>query len=112
MTKLPVVAMMCTLMVVGCSDSSSSTGKKATAADANPANYVRGALDAGMNAKATVGAIGLERAIQLYRIKEGKNPSTLQDLVKKGHLPSIPPAPAGRAYQYNAKTGKVKVVSK
>ena len=104
------IVMMCVLLVVGCGDHSSSPGKEKAGGSATPANYVRGALDAGQHAKGTVGAIGLDRAVQLYTIKEGKRPKTLQDLVKKGHLSKMPPAPAGKQYKYNARTGKVSIV--
>ena len=95
-----------------CSGCGEKNPKQNKAGSANPADYVRGTLSAGENAKATVGAATIQRAIQMYKVQEGKNPSSLKQLVSKGLLPEIPSAPVGKKFSYNAKTGKVKVVAK
>ncbi len=103
------------LIVVGmsaCSGEPKSEKKGSTLKDANPANYVRGVVDAGQNAKGTLGKIAIDKAIQLHRAETGKNPTSLQQLVKKGKLASVPSAPNGKKWKYNAKNGTVKLVNK
>ncbi len=49
----------------------------------------------------------LELAIQQYQGKQGRYPSTLQELVVGGYVPRIPEEPFGGSYELNPKTGKV-----
>ena len=111
-SRLGSVLMISCIAVMGCNENKADAGKKKTSKSANPANYVRGALESGDKAKGKLGIVTLERGIKTFQIQEGKNPASLQQLVKKGFVSSVPPAPVGKKYSYNAKTGKVKIVAK
>lgn len=50
----------------------------------------------------------LEQAIKKYHERTEKFPETLDDLVKSGILPSIPPEPFGGRYEYSRADGSVK----
>ncbi len=41
-------------------------------------------------------------AVQSYTIQFNSNPASLEELVSKGFLKSIPPAPAGKKWVYDA----------
>src|SRR5678815_4524971 len=74
-----------------------SSGNPLTA----PVDYLGAAAKAKKLADKTVSAVGINQAIQLYQAQEGQLPKTLNDLVAKQYLPSIPPPPAGMKYDYN-----------
>lgn len=50
----------------------------------------------------------LEKAIRSHHDRMGKFPETLDDLVKSGILPGIPPEPFGGRYEYSPADGTVK----
>jgi hypothetical protein len=50
----------------------------------------------------------LEKAIKSHHERMGKFPETLDDLVKSGILPGIPPEPFGGHYEYSPADGSVK----
>ncbi len=49
----------------------------------------------------------LETAVQQYRGKQGRYPSTVQELVSGGYLSQLPQEPFGGSYELDEKTGKV-----
>ena len=49
----------------------------------------------------------IERAIQAYRLQQGGNPSTLDDLVRSRVIQDIPQSPDGKSYSYDPITGQV-----
>jgi hypothetical protein len=101
------------LLFAGCGNKDSSapatnasSGNPITA----PVDYLGAAAKAKNMADKTVSTLGINQAIQLYQAQEGELPKTLNDLVAKQYVPSIPPPPAGMKYDYNPQTGAVKVV--
>lgn len=54
--------------------------------------------------------ITVDRAIQSFMADRGKNPESLDELIKEGFLPRLPDLPTGKKYSYNAQTGEVKIV--
>lgn len=101
------------LLFAGCEQKGSTTdttnassGNPVTA----PVDYLGAAAKAKKMADKTVSTVGINQAIQLYQAQEGQLPKTLNDLVTKQYLPSIPPPPAGMKYDYNPQTGALKVV--
>jgi hypothetical protein len=52
----------------------------------------------------------INQAVQLFQVQEGRLPKTLDELVSKRYLGSIPAAPAGMKYDYSPQTGQVRVV--
>src|SRR5687768_7036972 len=103
------------LLFIGCGkdQSSSSSASTNAASSANPltapVDYLGAAAKARQSAEKTLSPLGLEQAIQMFHAQEGRFPKNLQELVPV-YLASIPPAPAGARYDYDSKTGFLKVV--
>jgi hypothetical protein len=101
------------LLFAGCGQKDSS-GSATNASSGNPVtapvDYLGAAAKAKKLADKTVSGAGLNQAIQLYQAQEGQLPKTLNDLVTKQYLHSIPPPPAGMKYDYNPQTGALRVV--
>ena len=102
------------LLFPGCGQKDSGSSTTTNASSGNPVtapvDYLGAAAKAKKLADKTVSAAGLTQAIQLYQAQEGQLPKTLNDLVAKQYLASIPPPPAGMKYDYNPQTGVVKLV--
>ena len=103
-------------LAAGCSvetesDAESRKQEKLTPINA-PDQYVRGVLNARNRAADVMGTSSINKAIQAYKMEFGKNPSSLEELRKKGLLSTIPPAPSGKKYQYNPRNGTVAFVDK
>ncbi len=101
-------------LLPGCGQKDSAPPPATNASSGNPltapVDYLGAAAKAKNAATKTVSTVGINQAIQLYQAQEGQLPKTLDDLVAKQYLPSIPPPPAGTKYDYNPQTGAVKVV--
>ena len=86
--------------------SDSSSGNPLSA----PADYVGALGKAQKSAQKTLGNLGVDQAIKTFFAEEGRFPNDLNELVSKGTIASIPPPPAGMKYNYDPKTGIVKVI--
>jgi len=49
----------------------------------------------------------LETAVERYRVKEGRFPNVLHDLVNDRYLPALPEEPFGGVYDFDPRSGKV-----
>jgi hypothetical protein len=102
------------LLLPGCGQKDSGSSTTTNASSGNPVtapvDYLGAAAKAKKLADKTVSTVSLSQAIQLYQAQEGQLPKTLNDLVAKQYLPSIPPPPAGMKYDYNPQTGALKLV--
>ena len=76
-----------------------------------PVDYLGAAGKAKRAAEKTVDTVGLNQAIQLFQAQEGRLPKTLDELVSKRYVSSIPAPPAGMKYDYNPQTGQLRVVA-
>lgn len=98
----------------GCSDSSSQSGDKSPASEGSvltaPVDYLESAAKAKHSADKTVDAASLSKAIEMFSVQEGRYPNDLNELVAKKVIPAVPPPPAGMKFDYDAKTGTLKVV--
>lgn len=83
-----------------------SSGNPITA----PADYVGAVGKAQKSAQKTLSTVGLDQAIKAFSAEEGRYPNSLDELVSKGTISSIPKPPFGMKYDYDSKTGIVKVV--
>jgi hypothetical protein len=72
--------------------------------------YVRGILGAGNKAQGTVAVTSIEKAVEMYRLQNGRNPPSLDALVSEGFLPQKPKAPPGKTFEYDAAAGTVRLV--
>jgi hypothetical protein len=88
------------------SSKGSSSGNPLTA----PADYVGELGKAQKSAQTTLSTVGIDQAIQRFQVDQGRLPKDLDELVAKGAMTQIPPAPRGMKYDYDAKTGVIKVV--
>lgn len=113
---LSLLIVMAGLFLSGCSQkgadapaatNTSSSGNPLTA----PTDYLGAAAKAKKAADKTVTSAGLNQAIGLFQAQEGRNPKTLDELVSKRYIGSIPPPPTGMKYDYNPQTGALKVVA-
>ena len=107
-TFLSAAACLCFLSGCGGEKKSSapSSGNPLTA----PADYIGALGKAQKSAQKTLGAVGLDQAIKIFSGDEGRFPTNLNELVSKGTIGQIPPAPRGMKYDYDPKTGTIKVV--
>ena len=104
-------AAACLCFLPGCGDDkktvpASSSSNPLTA----PADYVGALGKAQQSAKKTLGGVGLDQAIKVFQSEEGRLPKDLNELVTKGTIREIPPPPPRMKYDYDAKTGVIKVV--
>jgi hypothetical protein len=86
--------------------SQTSSGNPLTA----PVDYLGAVAKAQNSAKKTISTLGLDQAIKMFSAEEGRLPKDLNELVTKGTIGQIPPAPQGMKYDYDSKTGVIKVV--
>jgi hypothetical protein len=107
---------MAGLLFVACSKSeksdsaatnTSSSGNPVTA----PVDYLGAIAKAKKSAEKTIDTTALNQAVQLFHTQEGRFPTTLSELVTKQYLRSLPPPPNGMKYDYNPKTGQVRLIA-
>jgi len=89
-------------------------GEKSNSASGNPitapADYVEGLGKGQKSMQKTLSTVGIDQAIQRFHVDQGRLPKDLDELVAKGAMSQIPPAPRGMKYDYDSKTGVIKVV--
>ena len=88
------------------SSKSSASGNPLTA----PADYAEGLGKAQKSAQTTLTTAGIDQAVKRFYADQGRLPKDLDELVAKGAMTQIPPAPRGMKYDYDATTGVIKVV--
>ena len=76
-----------------------------------PADYLGAIGKAQKSAVKTLGTVSLDQAIKMFSEQEGRLPKNLDELVSSGTLPKLPAAPNGMKFDYDATTGKVKIVA-
>ncbi len=110
-THCVLVAAVCGLLC-GCSDSSKSKSSEGVGENPlnAPADYVGAIGKAQKSAVKTLGAVSLDSAIKTFYEQENRYPKTLDELVSSGVLPKLPAPPNGMKFDYDAASGKVKVV--
>jgi hypothetical protein len=103
---------MAGLLFTGCSKresasqttNASSSGNPVTA----PVDYLGAIAKAKKAAEKTAGTAGITQAIQSFQVQEGRLPASLNELVTKKYISTLPPPPAGMKYDYNPQTGQVR----
>jgi hypothetical protein len=110
------LALAASLLLVGCGGSSDKPSQPTnTAAGGSsplsaPADYLGALGKAQQAAVKTVDTTSLNQAIQLFNVDNGRNPKDLNELVEQKFIAKIPDAPYGMKLEYDAASGKVKVV--
>jgi hypothetical protein len=110
---LPLI-MMAGLLFCGCGKRDSASTSTNTSSSGNPitapVDYLGAAAKAKRAAEKTVDTVGINQAVSLFHVQEGRLPKTLNELVTRRYVGSIPPPPAGMKYDYNPQTGQVRIV--
>ena len=75
-----------------------------------PIDYLGAVAKAQKSAVKTVDTVSLNKAIELFNAQEERFPDDLNELVAKKYLQSVPAAPAGMKFEYDAKAGTVRIV--
>lgn len=107
-TMILCLCSVLTTVFIGCKPAEEKTERY----QGPPEQYIRASLGAGENAKATLGIIAIQKAIDMFQLQNGRFPSSLAEVKKEGFLPQVPEAPIGKKFSYDAGTGKVTVIDK
>jgi hypothetical protein len=98
------------LLSSGCGKKDSGSQSTNTSSSANPVDYLGAVAKAKRATERTLDTVGINQAIQLFHVQEGRYPNNLGELVSKQYIGALPVPPVGMKYEYNATTGQVKVV--
>lgn len=102
--------------IAGCGQKEAEPPKKETNSSGNPltapVDYLGAVAKAKKSAEKSIEISALTQHIQMFHAQEGHFPATLNDLVTKGYLKSLPAPPYGMQYQYNPQAGELKIVPK
>ena len=113
-TCLHIALAAACLGLLGCKEKAETQSPPADSSSGNPltapADYVGAIGKAQKSAQKTLSTVGLDQAIKTFAAEEGRYPNDLNELVSKGTIPSLPRAPTGMKFDYDPKTGMVKVV--
>jgi hypothetical protein len=110
------LSLAASLLLIGCGGSSDKPAQPTNGAAGGssplsaPADYVGALGKAQQTAVKTVDTTSLNQAVQMFNVEHGRNPKDLNELVAEKYIPKIPAAPYGMKLEYDATTGKVKVV--
>ncbi len=85
-----------------------SVGNPVTA----PVDYLGAVGKAKIASEKTIDTIGLDQAIQMFNVQEGRYPKNLNELVEKEFIRALPEPPYGMQIVYDPSNGKVKIVRK
>ncbi len=107
---------MASLFLAGCwgepkSDSPAKEPAKSMA-EKRSLDPVSTPIYAGEDAKAKIQTAVILKAIQAFQEAEGRHPASLQELVQKQYLPSLPKEPVGYRFSYDPQSGAFDTVLK
>jgi len=75
-----------------------------------PANYVGAVLSQKVQVENRMDLTMLRKAIEAFQQGEERYPATLNELVEKNYLKSMPQPPKGMQFQYNPADGSIQIV--
>ena len=116
MKSLPALLLASAFFLVGCGEkqtnqpattNAASTGSSVLTA---PVDYLDAVARAKITAEKTVDIASLNNAIQMFRVEQGRNPKSLEELVTEKVILRLPAAPYGMKIVYDTNSGTVKVV--
>ena len=117
MSKSFILLILVAGLCVACKknkDTSSAGTNPPAASSGNPLNapadYLGGLAKAKNSTDAKLETASINRAVQMFNVQEGRLPKDLNELVRPEYLPRMPQPPPGTKFDYNPKTGEVKVV--
>lgn len=111
---------ICFLVGCGSSDEKSSAELKESTVQASeegnplaaPVDYLGAINKANKFANKSIELAQVNKAMQEFKITEGRNPEDLAELVESGFLAQEPKAPYGMEVKYDPQTGKVTIQPK
>lgn len=111
--KAFLLAILATLLLADCNDSSQSnssksSGDKSSIATA-PIDYLNNAAKAHKRAVKTVDIVSMNKVVESFYVQEGRFPKDLLELVEKGLLPRVPNLPDKASWDYDTNTGMVSI---
>lgn len=110
---LPLI-MMAGLLFCACGKRQSSSSATNASSSGNPitapVDYLGAAAKAKRAAEKTVDTVSINQALSLFHVQEGRFPKTLNELVSKRYLSSVPAPPSGMKYDYNPQTGQARLI--
>ncbi len=74
-------------------------------------DYLSTITRAEQKAVVKIDTVAIDQAIQQFQVGEGRFPNDLNELVAKKYLRQMPKTPPGKKFEYDAKTGAVKIVA-
>jgi hypothetical protein len=74
-------------------------GRQSTARETSPAATNAAGASSEAQIKATLGE--LTQLVRRYAMEQRSTPQTMQELVDKGYIAAVPPAPAGKKFAIN-----------
>ena len=103
-------AAACLCFFSGCREGDKSSQNGAPGNPLTAADYVGELGKPQKSAQTTLTTAGIDQGIKRFYADQGRLPKDLDELVAKGAMTQIPPAPRGMKYDYDSKTGVIKVV--
>jgi hypothetical protein len=113
MKKLSLI-LLPLVLTVGCQESGSNGGGGAREAAGEavnaPTRYIDANVRARHQAQVTTATSSINSAIRMFVVAEGRNPSSLAELLESGYMSQLPELPSGASYSYSAQTGQVTIL--
>jgi hypothetical protein len=112
---LTVLTVLTSFLLGGCGESSQSSSTSSTNAASSgspvtaPVDYLSAVAKGKQSAEKTIDTTSLDKAIQMFGVDHGRNPTDLNELVQGKYIPKIPDAPYGTKLVYDATAGTVTV---
>lgn len=104
---------------MGCGSKSENTPTNPSSQTTNkesfvtaPVDYMTSTIRVGERTKETIELVVIRKAIESFQQEEGRNPNSLEELIEKSYLKTLPTPPSGQQFQYDAKTGNIQLVPK
>jgi len=110
-----LLSVVASLLVAGCGEKSNPPAQTTNAATGGspltaPVDYLAAVAKGRQSAIKTVDEVSLNQAIQVFNVDKGRFPKDLNELVAEKYIPVLPTPPYGMKLDYDANTGKAKVV--
>ena len=110
------VCLAAALLVAGCGKKDTTATAQATNEPAGPnaltapVDYLGAVGQAKKHSEKVIDTAALNQTIMLFNAQEERYPKDLNELVTMKYLPSVPKPPYGMKFEYNARSGTLKVV--
>jgi hypothetical protein len=100
------------ICLAGCGKQEDAKGNSSGNPITAPVDYLGAVNQARKGAVNTVDQAGLSKSIELFNVQEGRYPNDLKELSQKGYIHGEPSPPQGMQFQYDSKSGQLKIIPK